>query len=119
MVDKVPFRLPESWAFDQEKGQFLRDLINVLNQLREEAGGDSPTSSDDLALLTVLRPVETPHETPYIPTRHVVTQETAYIPPRQPVDLSPIESLIAALMASTGRIAALEQRIEDLEKRCL
>lgn len=40
-VNRAPFNLiPQKWAFDPEIGPFIRDLLEMLFQLRERSGGD-------------------------------------------------------------------------------
>jgi hypothetical protein len=40
-VDSIPFHLiPKEWAFDAEKGEFLRTVLERLYGLRERTGGD-------------------------------------------------------------------------------
>ena len=40
-VNRTPFNLiPQKWAFDPEIGPFIRDLLDMLFQLRERSGGD-------------------------------------------------------------------------------
>lgn len=41
-VNRTPFNLiPEKWAFDPEIGPFIRDLLDILFQLRSRTGGDA------------------------------------------------------------------------------
>lgn len=41
-VDRTPFnRIPDKWAFDQEIGPFIRDIVSLIWQLRNRTGGDS------------------------------------------------------------------------------
>lgn len=40
-VNNIPYQMvPKDWAFDPEKGPFIRDLLDVSFQLRERTGGD-------------------------------------------------------------------------------
>jgi len=40
-VNRVPYNIiPHKWAFDPEIGPFIRDLLDMLFQLRERSGGD-------------------------------------------------------------------------------
>ena len=44
-VDTVPFSLvPQDWAFDPEIGPFIREMLDVIWQLRNRSGGDLDTS---------------------------------------------------------------------------
>ena len=41
-VNRAPFNLiPQKWAFDPEVGPFVRDVVEMLFQLRGKVGGDS------------------------------------------------------------------------------
>lgn len=41
-VNRAPFNtIPHEWAFDPEIGPFVRELLNVIYQLRERVGGDT------------------------------------------------------------------------------
>lgn len=40
-VNRAPFNLvPQKWAFDPEIGPFIRDILDMLFQLRVRTGGD-------------------------------------------------------------------------------
>ena len=44
-VDTVPFSLvPQDWAFDPEIGPFIREMLDVIWQLRNRSGGDFDSS---------------------------------------------------------------------------
>ena len=40
-VNRTPLNtIPQSWAFDEEVGPWIRELLEVLRQLRDRTGGD-------------------------------------------------------------------------------
>ncbi len=40
-VKRPPFNsIPKDWAFDSAKGPFIRDILEILLQMRERTGGD-------------------------------------------------------------------------------
>jgi hypothetical protein len=46
-VNRVPHNLvPQQWAFDPEIGPFIRDIMDVLLQLRNRTGGDDDEVSN-------------------------------------------------------------------------
>ena len=98
--------IPQEWAFDPAIGPFIRDLLDIIQQLKVRTGGNSDTGSSDWEILSAVTAQKIPSP-PFIPAIHHKT------------DVSPLEHRIAALEAQLGRYGALIQRIEDLEKQCL
>lgn len=46
-VNRAPFNLiPQKWAFDPEIGPFIRDILEMMFQLRERSGGDDDQVSN-------------------------------------------------------------------------
>lgn len=94
-VNRTPFNLiPEKWAFDPEVGPFIRELLDVIWQLRTKTGGDVPSLPiDNTAVLSGMF-------------------ENAKIAAlTQTVDTLP--SSIASFTPDAAKIAALSERISD------
>jgi hypothetical protein len=98
--------IPEDWAFDPVKGAFIRDLLDIIHQLKVRTGGNADVSSQDADILA-LAAVQARPASIFIERPH------------RPVDLSIIELQTAALCGMEAKIQALSQRIDDLEKQCL
>jgi len=50
-VDRTPFNIvPKEWAFDPEIGPFMRELLDVIWQLRTRTGGDDDVIEDKFTL---------------------------------------------------------------------
>lgn len=46
-VNRTPFNIiPKKWAFDSEIGPFVREILDIIFQLRNRTGGETDTIAD-------------------------------------------------------------------------